>query len=104
MTKLKKIQDEDYEIVDNGEDQFHQIHLKATSPYSDVIFQFGEVKLLEENDHLRVKFEYEVFQNPKRFNTNSEQFREYIGHILMTNLEEILLYNKYAKGSKDNGV
>ena len=101
MAKLKKISDDDYEIIDNGEENFHHIRLKA-APYPDVVYQYGAVRLYEENDSLRVSFEYEVFQNPKLLNTQSEQFREYIGHILVNNLEEILIYNKYQKGS--NGV
>lgn len=97
MSKLRKVQDDDYEIIDKGDDSFHHILLKESSPFASVTFQFGKVQLIEENDSLRVKFEYEVFSNPGRHDVLGEEFREYIGHILMTNLEEILIYNSYQR-------
>jgi hypothetical protein len=99
MAKLQKVSDDAYDIIDKGDENFHHIILKDGSPYPDVVFQFGAVKLLEEEYQLRVKFEYEVFDNPSFFDTNSEKFREYIGNILVTNLEELLIYNKHQKGS-----
>lgn len=99
VVKLKKIQDDQYEIIDRGEENFHHIKLNETAPYPDVVYQYGAVSLFEENDSLRVKFDYEVFANPKMLDTKSRQFIDYIGHVLMTNLEELLIYNKYSKGS-----
>lgn len=96
MTKLQKIQDDHYEIIDNGEENFHHIHLKESSPFPEVVYQYGKVQLLEENDSLRVKFEFEIFKNPRLLHLGDE-FTEYVGHILMTNLEELLIYNKYKK-------
>lgn len=95
----KRIQDKDYEIIDNGAEMFHHVKLGATSDYPDVVFQYGEVKLIEEDDSLRVKFEYEVFENPNKLRVErSDEFVDYIGEILMINLEEILICNKYSKG------
>lgn len=103
MAKLKKIRDEDYDIIDQGEENFHRIVLNPGSPYVGVIFQFGEVKLLEENDQLRVRFQFEVFENPQKFNTETEEFKAYIGSILMTNLEELLVFNQYQKEQGKRG-
>jgi hypothetical protein len=97
MVALVKIQDDDYEIIDRGEENFHHIRLKA-APYADVVYQYGAVSLYEENDSLRVAFGYEVFENKNNVNTTSRAFIDYIGHILMNNLDELLIYNKYAKG------
>ena len=102
MVKLIKIQDEEYDIIDQGADNFHRIVLNNTSPWPAVVFQFGVVKLIEENDSLRVSFEYELFENKHFLNTKSDEFIDYIGSILMNNLEELLLYNKYQK--EQNGV
>jgi hypothetical protein len=102
MVKLVKIKDEEYDIIDQGADNFHRIVLNSNSPWPNVVFQFGAVKLFEENDSLRVSFEYEVFENIHFLNTKSEEFIDYIGHILVSNLEELLLYNKYQK--EQNGV
>lgn len=104
MKKLNKVDDNEYEIIDKGDENFHQIRLNESSPFPDVVFQFGEVQLREENDQLRVKFDYEVFDNPNKMNTESEKFVNYIGDILMTNLEELLIFNKYQKEKRSNGV
>ena len=99
--KLRKIDDDQYEIVDKGEENFHHILLKESSPYAGVIFQYGGVRLLEEDGQLRVKFEYEVFENPDNRDTQSQEFRDYLGHILLTNLEEILIFNKYKRSQQE---
>jgi hypothetical protein len=103
MSKLQKVQDDDYEIIDKGEENFHHIVLKDSSPFPFVVFQFGKVQLIEDvvNDCLNVKFEYEVFENPKNLDTQAEMFREYVGNILMTNLEELLIYNQYKKSNQE---
>jgi hypothetical protein len=101
MVKLQKISDDDYEIIDRGEENFHHIRIKAAT-YKDVVYQYGAVRLFEENDSLRISFDYEVFANPNNLYIDGGAFKEYIGHILVNNLEEILMYNKYQKGN--NGV
>lgn len=103
MAKLRKISDDEYDIIDQGEENFHRIILKEESPYFGVTFQFGEVKLLEEDGQLRVKFEYEVFENFGGFDTKSNEFVNYIGQILMTNLEELLIYNQYKREKGSSG-
>jgi len=97
MAKQGKISHDEYEFIDRGEENFHHIKLVDKSPYKDVVFQFGEVKLLEEDGALRVKFEYEVFENPRFLDTKSDKFVNYIGEILITNLEELLFYNKFKR-------
>lgn len=104
MAKLQKIDDDEYDIIDMGEDNFHRIILKEDSPYHGVIFQFGKVQLIEEDEQLRVKFEYEVFENPRFFDTSkSSNFVSYIGQILVNNLEELLIYNKYQREGGKRG-
>ena len=92
---------EDYEIIENGNESFHHIKLNK-SPYKDIVFQFGEVKLIEENECLRVKFEYEVFQNPLNVDTTTRKFNDYIGNILMENLStELLLSTSHKQRMKE---
>ena len=95
MTKLQKIKDEDYEIIDKGEDSFHHILLAGHTRFPKVLFQFGEVKLKEDQGELRVDFIYEVFDNPEDVDTLSEEFVDYLGNLLITNLDELLIYNAY---------
>lgn len=103
MARLDRVDDDEYEIIDRGDEMFHQIKLKKESPYPGVVFQFGKVQLIEENDSLRVKFDYEVFENRNNLDTRSDKFRNYIGNILMTNLSELLLFNTYQKTQESNG-
>jgi uncharacterized protein YutD len=103
MARLDRVDDDDYEIIDRGDEMFHQIKLTKRSPYPGVLFQFGKVNLSEENDSLRVKFDYEVFENRNNLDTRSEKFVDYIGNILMTNLSELLLYNSVTKVKEQDG-
>lgn len=101
LSKMRKVQDDDYEIIDKGDEFFHHILLKETSPYPSVVFQFGKVQLIEEDESLRVKFEYETFANPNLLNVQSQDFRKYIGNILMTNLEELLIYHNHKSKNQE---
>lgn len=83
-----------YEIVEMGGDNFNHIKLGSGSPYIDTTFQFGAVKLTEEDGHLRVAFEYEVFSNKNKYNTDTQEFKHHIGEILVSNLEKILAQDK----------
>lgn len=103
MAVLKKISDDDYEIIDRGDQNFHHIRLKA-APYNDVIYQYGAVSLYEEDDSLRVSFEYEVFENKNKVDTKSDKFIDYVGAILLNNLEELLIYNKHQQKQGNNVV
>jgi hypothetical protein len=101
MSKLEKIKDDEYEIIDKGADSFHHIRLAGHSRFPEVVYQYGSVKLQEVEGELKVSFEYEVFENPEEVDTNSKEFIDYLGNILVTNLDELLLYNMYRR--KNNG-
>lgn len=97
--KKEQITEDHYEIVDNGPENFQHVRLSDKSPYPGILYQYGEVQLLEEGDQLRVKFKYEIFDNPERHMVEfSPGFVDYIGEILMTNLREFLIYLNYQKG------
>jgi hypothetical protein len=104
MARLDKVAYDEYDIIDQGEDRFHHIILKEESPFPDIVFQFGEVKLFEENNSLRVKFDYEIFSNKRNLNTNTTKFIDYIGNIMMTNLEELLFFNKFQRSKEESGI
>lgn len=103
MARLQKIQDDEYEIIDMGEENFHHILLTKESPFPGIVFQFGVVKFLEEEYQLRVKFDYEIFDNPSGLDTKTDKFVTYIGNILVNNLDELLIYNKYQREQGKRG-
>lgn len=97
--RKNKITDDDYDIVDNGPEHFHHVRLGDSSPFPGVVYQYGEVQLIEEDESLRVKFKFQIFDNPADLKVEqSDSFVNYIGEILMINLEEFLIYKKYQKG------
>ena len=91
--------DEHFKIVDMGEEGMDHV-LLTKGKYKDVEFQYGEVKLIEEDNSLRVSFIYEVFDNPSKVDTTTKEFNDYIGKILVAVLDEELLRSLYKKGSR----
>ena len=55
--------------------------------FKDVIYLYGKVKFIEESEHLRLKFDYDVVRNPNNVDTDSDKFRNIIGDILSENIE-----------------
>ena len=58
--------------------------------YKDVIYTYGKVSPIEdkESDKLRLKFEYNVHENPNKCNTDSGDFIDVIGDILAIEVEK----------------
>lgn len=91
-----------YELLD--EDSNGNQFIKLTSnQYSGIIYTYGRVRLLEEDDQLRVQFEYDIQENPVGF-VDRDKFRNHIGDILIDLLEENLLKNNivYTGGTDEN--
>ncbi len=91
-----------YELLD--EDYTGNQLIKLTSnEYSGIIYTYGRVRLLEEDDLLRVQFEYDIHENPVGF-VDRDKFKNYIGDILIDLLEENLLKNNivYTGGTDEN--
>jgi hypothetical protein len=95
MIKQYELLDEDY----NG----NQLIKLTSSEYSGIIYTYGRVRLLEEEDLLRVQFEFDIHENPVGF-VDRDKFRNHIGDILVDLLEENLLKNNvvYTGGIDEN--
>jgi hypothetical protein len=71
-----------FETVESKTSGLEAIRL-TDEPYSGIIFQYGKVEFEpdEENDTLRLKFEYDILdQNKKIF--DEKIFEKYIGDLL----------------------
>jgi len=55
--------------------------------YEGIIYMYGSVKFIEEDNQLRIKFDYTVLRNPNNENTESEDFIDLISYILHKNIE-----------------
>ena len=91
-----------YELLDEDTNGNQLIKL-TTKEYSGIIYTYGRVRLLEEDDHLRVQFEYDIQENPVD-GIDPVKFRNHIGDILIDLLEENLLKNNivYTGGTDEN--
>ena len=91
-----------YELLDEDYDGNQLIKL-TSSEYSGIIYTYGRVRLLEEEDLLRVQFEYDIHENPVGI-IEADKFRNHIGDILIDLLEENLLKNNivYTGGTDEN--
>jgi len=56
--------------------------------YKNVIYTYGKVSPIEENEKLRLKFEYNVHENPDKVDTDSRDFINVIGDILAIEVEK----------------
>lgn len=58
-------------------------------PYEGILYKYGRVQLVEEDDTLRIKFEYETADGQRLDNA----FIQYIGPILSELIEEGVMNN-----------
>ena len=56
--------------------------------FEGVMYTYGKVTPIEENDKLRLKFEYNVHENPNECNTDNDDFINIIGDILAIEVEK----------------
>jgi len=56
--------------------------------YKDVIYTYGKVSPIEESEKLRLKFVYNIHENPNKCNTDSGDFINVIGDILAIEVEK----------------
>jgi hypothetical protein len=82
LTRLK-LMNKPYQLVD---DQWVKL---IDGPYSGIMYKYGRVNLVEEGEHLRIQFEYEL-DTGERLDSN---FVQYIGPILVDLIEEGIINN-----------
>ena len=56
--------------------------------YKDVIYTYGKVSPIEESEKLRLKFVYNIHENPNKCNTDNGDFINVIGDILAIEVEK----------------
>lgn len=83
-----------YKIVD---DQWIEL---TEGPYEGIVYKYGRVNLIEEDDRLRIQFEYELDDGTRL----DDNFVQYIGPILTEMIEEGLVKNSlvYTGGIDEN--
>ena len=95
-----------YVFAQRDVDDYSCIKIIEEGPYKDIVYTYGQVKFASEpNDEgrLPLKFTYDIKKNPNSIDTESEDFRNLIGDILVEVMEEQLKNNKiiFKDGEKD---
>ena len=81
-----------YVFAQRDVDDFSCIKL-TEGPFSDIIYTYTNVKFASEenaNGQLPLKFTYDIKKNPNNVDTQTEEFRQYIGDILVEVIEKQL--------------
>lgn len=65
----------------------HDLILIDEGQFKDVQYVYGNVKFIEEDGQLRIKFDYTVILNPNDCDTESKEFIDVISSILHENIQ-----------------
>ena len=76
-----------YSYQENPKNQLTGFKIEEGT-YKDVIYTYGKVSPIEEEEKLRLKFEYNVHENPNKCDTDSSDFINVIGDILAIEVEK----------------
>ena len=84
---------EDYIFVEKSGEDFTGLKL-ISGPYSHVVYKYGNVGFAPEseavNGQLPMKFDYTIIENKIQADTDSQEFINHIGDILVVLLDEKL--------------
>ena len=73
----------DYEYVIDDKD-VNSVHIKLlTGEYEGTIYKYGKVGIEEKDGNAYLQFNFDVIKSPIRKVAKSEDFRNYIGDLLM---------------------
>ena len=90
--KKKNQKNKPYVFAQREGDDFTCIKL-VEGKYEGVIYKYNQVKFApkeNEQGQIPLKFTYDIFQNPEKVDVESQDFRYYIGDILVELVEQQL--------------
>ena len=84
---------EDYVFVEKPGEDFTALKL-ISGPYASIVFKYGNVGFAPESEavdgQLPMKFDYTIIENKIQADTDSQEFIDHIGDILVVLLDEKL--------------
>ena len=84
---------EDYVFVEKPGEDFTGLKL-ISGPYASIVFKYGNVGFAPESEavdgQLPMKFDYTIIENKIQADTDSQEFIDHIGDILVVLLDEKL--------------
>ena len=84
--------EQDYVFVERQDQDYASIKL-TSGPFTDIIYHYGNVQFAkEENEdgNLPMRFDYTVDKNYQNADTDSQEFINHIGDILVTVMDQEL--------------
>ena len=87
-----------YTYVDGNEQQNIKI---LSGNFTGVVFEYGSVKFLEENDSIRVDFDYNLIENPNEAEVTPDRVITVFGDIIMDVLEREMKQGGLEDGGND---
>jgi len=95
---------EDYVFVEKPGEEFTGIKL-ISGPYASIVYKYGNVGFAPESekvgDKLPMKFDYTVIENKIDANTDSQEFINHIGDVLVVLLDDHLKEKKELDDGKN---
>ena len=73
-----------YTYVDGNEQQNIKI---LSGEFTGIVFEYGSVKFVEENNSIRVDYDYNLIENPNQVDAKPHQVKKVFGDIIMDVLE-----------------
>ena len=95
-------QNEDYVFVEKQGEDFTGIKL-ISGPFADIVYKYGKVGFAPESEKvgemLPMKFDYTVIENRIDADTDSQEFIDHIGDILVVLIDDHLKEKKELDGT-----
>ena len=83
VDSIREIDGKRYSILLNQTTPFTAIRIE-NGEWAGVVYHYGKTRFLEEDDCLRVQFEYYIVTNPGSYkDEDATRFTQYIGDILI---------------------
>ena len=100
--KTNPKQNEDYVFVEKPGEDFTALKL-ISGPYADIVYKYGKVGFRPESEKtpdgaLPMVFDYTVIENKINADTDSQEFVNHIGDVLVVLLDEQLKEKKELNG------
>ena len=97
-------QNEDYVFVEKPGEDFTALKL-ISGPYASIVYKYGNVGFADESKKtpegaLPMQFDYTVIENNIMADTDSQEFIDHIGDILVVLLDEQVKQGKQSESEK----
>ena len=80
-----------YKVLDETCNELQMVELTSTD-YEGIIITYGKVELIDEGDHARLKFDYDIIDDNDK-QVDPDTFKTHLGDILVELIEKGAMNN-----------